>query len=479
MRRRIGSGGFATVWLCYDESLDSPVAVKVLADNWAGDFHVRQRFVEEGRFLRKVESPHVVPVYDAGELDDGRPYLVMAYADQGNLGDRLDLSPLPVGQALTVIRQTGDGLQALHQRGVLHRDVKPGNVLFRTVEAKSGQTEVRAMVGDLGLGKALDMSSRLTMVAGTPSYVSPEQARGEGLDARSDQYSLAALTYLVLAGRPPFSHATLGAAAAPGPPEPLGDHLPPAVDAVVRRGLAPDREDRFPDIAAYLTALDRAVEGVTEARPSAPQAWIPVDPELTQPGPRPTSSEASSTLPPPPGATRRARWPWLVAAALALAAGIGVGVAVQRHGDGTVTVRDDDGSLEVTVPRSWAGVQATDGWTPPGESQLLPALSVGSAADWQQDPGTQGVFLGVEPGDTLPELLPGHPECATTGDPLTDAVDGDPMVTVVHTGCGSQDGVVIERVRQVADSRQLWIQVRSDDRATANVVLDSVTVLGM
>ena len=90
MRRRIGSGGFATVWLAYDEQLDSPVAIKVLADNWTEDPHVRQRFLEEGRFLRKVESPHVVPVYDAGELDDGRPYLVMAYADQGTLADRLE-----------------------------------------------------------------------------------------------------------------------------------------------------------------------------------------------------------------------------------------------------------------------------------------------------------------------------------------------------------------------------------------------------
>ena len=91
MRRRIGSGGFATVWLAYDEQLDSPVAVKVLAENWTEDHHVRQRFLEEGRFLRKVESPHVVTVYDAGELEDGRPYLVMSNADQGTLADRLEI----------------------------------------------------------------------------------------------------------------------------------------------------------------------------------------------------------------------------------------------------------------------------------------------------------------------------------------------------------------------------------------------------
>ena len=218
VRRRIGSGGFATVWLAYDEQLDSPVAVKVLADNWTEDHHVRGRFIEEGRFLRKVESPHVVTVYDAGELDDGRPYLVMSYADQGTLADRLEVDGLTVGQSVEVVRQVGLGLQALHDHGVLHRDVKPANVLFRTPDPVSGarRGDVRAMLGDLGLGKALDVSSRLTMIAGTPTFVAPEQAQGEHLDPRADQYSLAALTFLMFTGRAPFAHASLSAAAAPG-----------------------------------------------------------------------------------------------------------------------------------------------------------------------------------------------------------------------------------------------------------------------
>ena len=200
VRRRLGAGAFATVWLAHDEQLDSPVAIKVLADNWAGDDHVRRRFVEEGRFLRKVESPYVVPVYDAGESEDGRPSLVMAFADQGTLAEWLARESLPRAQALQVITEVGAGLAALHARGVLHRDVKPGNVLLRSVDGR-----VRAMVADLGLGKELDMSSRLTVIAGDPVVRRAGAGPRRGADARADRFSLAALAYLLLAGRPAWS----------------------------------------------------------------------------------------------------------------------------------------------------------------------------------------------------------------------------------------------------------------------------------
>ena len=327
VRRRIGSGGFATVWLAYDEQLDSPVAVKVLAENWTEDTQVRQRFLEEGRFLRKVESPYVVSVYDAGELDDGRPYLVMSYADQGTLADRLEVEGLTTAQAMEVVRQVGAGLQALHGRGVLHRDVKPANVLFRTVDDSAHGTTVRAMVADLGLGKALDMSSRLTMIAGTPTFVAPEQAQGEPLDPRADQYSLAALTYLLLSGRAPYRHASLAAAAAPGPAGSMSTPerpVPEAVEAVVRRGLAVDREDRWPDVASYVAALEAALG--EEAAGAAPAAWLPLDPNLTQPGARPTPLRARGPLPEPvPPKRPRGRVLLGIAAAIALVAAAGVG----------------------------------------------------------------------------------------------------------------------------------------------------------
>jgi serine/threonine protein kinase len=478
VRRRIGSGGFATVWLAYDEQLDSPVAVKVLAENWTEDANVRQRFLEEGRFLRKVESPHVVTVYDAGSLDDDRPYLVMSYADQGTLADRLEADGLTVPQASEVVRQIGEGLHALHQRGVLHRDVKPANVLFRTVDPEHDGTLVRAMVGDLGLGKALDMSSRLTMIAGTPSYVAPEQAQGEHLDARADQFSLAALAFLLLSGRPAYSHSSLSAAAEPPAPPPLATPdrpFPEAVDAVVRRGLAADRDERYPDVPSFIDALRDALG--ESGMGSLPARWLPIDPELTQPGNRPSLVPTPDELPAPVSPKEKHR-PWWPAAVLALvllvAGGVGGWLAWRSTHDSR-TFTDADGTLSVTVPRSWARDVSLDGWRPPDSPTFSQsALSVGDRPDWRAS--GQGVFVGLMPESALPKKLPQHPTCSGPGTQRA-GTGGDPSVTAIWTGCPS-GGVIIEHAVQVSASRLLWVQVRSDDVKTAQDVLATVQTHG-
>ncbi|GAA4706715.1 serine/threonine-protein kinase [Nocardioides conyzicola] len=474
VRRRIGAGAFATVWLAYDEQLDSPVAVKVLAENWSEDLAVRQRFLEEGRFLRKVESPHVVTVYDAGELDDGRPYLVMSYADQGTLADRLEIDGLTPAQALEVVREIGAGLQTLHERGVLHRDLKPANVLFRSIDGR-----VRAMVADLGLGKSMEVSSRLTVIAGTPSFVAPEQAQGEPLDRRADLYSLAALTYLMLASRAAFSHASLSAAAAPGPPPPLSTPerpFPPEVESVVARGLAADREQRWPDAASYVGALESALGPLAG---DIGEPWLPLDPHLTQLGAPPSIKVDDTPLPEPTPPRRVRRWLLGTVAAVVVLAASGVGGYVVAHrGDPEVTVTDDESSISVTVPRAWDRHVATDGWRPEGADGDLPAVSLGTAGGWT-DPqsGAQGVFAGILPGDELPAQLPQHPECGQAGSRVPDNGQLGPSATVVYSDCPG--GVTVERVIQVTEDQLLWVQVRSHDRGTANRVLDDVAVHGM
>jgi hypothetical protein len=335
------------------------------------------------------------------------------------------------------------------------------------------------MVADLGLGKSMEVSSRLTVIAGTPSFVAPEQAQGEPLDARADQYSLAALTYLMLASRAAFSHASLAAAATPGPPPPLSTEerpYPPEVETVVCRGLAADREDRWPDVASYVAALEDALG---PAAGTDAELWLPLDPQLTQLGAAPSLRVDDGPLP-EPALPRRTRRRWLVALAAAaavvvVAAGV-AGYVAAGDGPDTATVSDEDGALTVTVPTAWEGAVADDGWQPPDEKTEYPALSVGTDPGWSDDPDAQGVFVGILAGTELPARVPGHPECATAQEPVNGDGTGRDAVTVFYTGCG--DGVMVERVVRLTDNRLLWVQVRSATTATANQVLDSVETHG-
>lgn len=501
VHRRIGSGAFATVWLAYDEHLDSPVAIKLLADNWTADAHVRARFVEEGRYLRRVESPHVVTVHDAGELDDGRPYLVMTYADQGTLAERIGGSDgLTTAQSLTVIAHLGRGLQALHERDVLHRDVKPGNVLFRSF---GNGSDTRAMLGDLGLGKALDISSRLTLIGGTPAFVAPEQAAGERLDARADQYSLATIAYLLLAGRPPFGHASLQAAAAPGPIPPMSTAertVATEIEAVLRRGLAPAKGERYPDVAAFADALGAAAMRSGEApavtRPGQP--WLPLREQSTLPG-RATAAGTTGPTPaaepaprPEPGSTRERprRGGWRPAAAagllllLAGAAGVaGYGLAHGRPArTGSVVLTDASGQISVRVPAAWDRYRSLSRWVPPdqpeGATARYPALWTGSTSDWNSSAvRAEGVFIGVLPSTRLPGSLPEHPGCQAHREILGKDLQGRDQTTVHYTGCPG--GIVIEQVTKLRGGRLLWVQVHSASISGGDAVLLSVATRGL
>lgn len=288
---RLGEGGFASVWLYRDDELQSDVAVKALADNWAQRLDIRERFLQEARILRRADSDYVVRVYDVGEAD-GTPYFVMSYADRGTVAHLLEREhALSLERTVDLISQAGAGLAVLHHHGSIHRDIKPANLLLRT--DGSGQ---RLMVADLGVAKAMLHASGLTHVVGTPAYMAPEQATGLGVDERADVYALAAVAYQMLTGRVAHggSISDLADLRLPPAPSSLAD-VPASVDEVVLRGLAPDREDRWPSVRAFVNAFQVLAPGAGRTllvSPPDPTYRVSHD----QPAPAPASVSGGRVL---------------------------------------------------------------------------------------------------------------------------------------------------------------------------------------
>ena len=265
----LGAGGMGVVYRAVDPALGRPVAVKVLRPEVAARPGAAARFAREGRALAALAGDHVVRVYAVGE-DAGRPYLAMERLDGETLAARLDRGRLPVAEAVRVGREVAAGLAAVHAAGIVHRDVKPGNVWL---DRATG----RAVLLDFGLALAPDRGESLTLaggVLGTPAYMAPEQARGEPVGPRADLFSLGAVLYHALAGRPPFPGPTpaavLTAVAVAIPPRlrRVNPAVPPALDALVARLLCKRPAGR--PGSAEAVARELAAGGGRGRRP----AWL-------------------------------------------------------------------------------------------------------------------------------------------------------------------------------------------------------------
>jgi serine/threonine protein kinase len=279
-RRALGAGSFATVWLADDEVLDSQVAVKVLADNWSQHADVRRRFIEEAKILRRIDHDRVVRIHDVDEMADGRPYFVMTWADRGTLNDRIQDhaasgTPMAIEEAVRLTIEICECLAVVHAFGVVHRDVKPSNVLFRSVRsherfaAKRRGTELgdeQMILGDFGLAKDLAAASGFTQAAGTPAYMAPEQARPTALiDHRVDVFGAASVLYEMLTGKPPITASTLSGVrrdvdgSAVTPIRAVRPDISPELAAVVGRALAFLPEQRYDSVVDFATALADAL----------------------------------------------------------------------------------------------------------------------------------------------------------------------------------------------------------------------------
>ena len=221
----LGTGAFATVWLARDPVLDLRVAIKVLADNWSRDPGIRARFIDEARVLWQADSSRIVRVHHVGELDDGRPYFVMGWADRGNLRERMRArfgtgSTFSIQETAAITAELCRAVGDVHALGRIHRDIKPANVLLRTTASRQSRSVVgladdeQLVLADFGLAKEIEASA-MTMVSGSPAYVVPEQARGvDRLDERADIYPLGLIMIELATGSSPAERATMLDAAA-------------------------------------------------------------------------------------------------------------------------------------------------------------------------------------------------------------------------------------------------------------------------
>lgn len=296
----IGRGGMASVYRGYDQTLGRTVAIKILKADLAGDAAFRTRFRLEAQAASRMAHPTIVRVFDAGEDVevgvDGHerpvPYIVMELVHGRLLKDVIAAGPVPIDDALRYVDGILEALEYSHRAGVVHRDIKPGNVMI----TDSGRIKVM----DFGIARAVSDSSstvaETTAIVGTAAYFSPEQAKGESVDARADLYSTGVVLYELLTGRPPFRGDTPVAVAyqhvseAPVPPSELTESVPRALDAVVLRALAKDPFQRPQDAAGFREDLDATVEGKEPTK----RQMSALSNELYGPNPRQAAETARS-----------------------------------------------------------------------------------------------------------------------------------------------------------------------------------------
>ncbi|TML16887.1 MAG: Stk1 family PASTA domain-containing Ser/Thr kinase [Actinobacteria bacterium] len=347
--RKLGSGGMADVYLAEDEELGRRVAIKILNDKYATDDQFIERFRREAKNAAGLSHPNIVSIYDRGEAE-GTYYIAMEYLDGRSLKELVVArGPLPISDAISATRQVLAALRFAHRKGVVHRDIKPHNVM--------ADADGRLKVTDFGIARAgVSQMTEAGSIIGTAQYLSPEQARGAPVDQRSDLYSIGIVLYEMLSGQVPFTGespveiAMKHLSDTPRPPSLLRPDIPPDLDMVVLRALAKSPEDRFQTAEEMDAELGRVASGVGvtaetadaatavlsgTALASAPTAVVPPR------RPPPEARRSYRYAEPPP--RRRPVWPWLLALLLVVLAGVAGWYAFGKiqdslGGSGTVSV---------------------------------------------------------------------------------------------------------------------------------------------
>ncbi len=338
----LGEGGMASVYKALQPSVGRYVALKVLPRHLAGEATFLARFQQEARLVAQLQHPHILPTFDFGEAD-GYAYLAMPFMENGTLVSLMNGSPLPLSRVRRIVSQIGDALDYAHAHGVIHRDVKPSNVLMD----KRGN----CLLTDFGVAKIVEGSAKLTTtggVIGTPAYMSPEQGLGEKLDGRSDQYALAVIMYELATGKPPYNAETPMAIVIKHindplpPPRTLNPELPIAVERVIVKALAKKPEDRYPTVGDMIRAIEAAIPE-TGAVSAVDTAAITVKTEA-------------------PPKSKAPLWAWAVGAVAVIGLVIGAFFAlsgVNSNATPTPAIADQPTATAPAQPTDTAAPQAT------------------------------------------------------------------------------------------------------------------------
>ncbi len=283
IKSELGRGGMATVYRAFDPISNREVAIKILPRELTNNLITRARFKRELKLIASLEHPAIVPVYDVGGEDDHQPFFVMRYMSGGSLSDMIKRGRFSLRDAALIIERLASALDHAHSRGVIHRDIKPDNVLF--------DASNNPYLSDFGVAKLTEslVSATGQEVIGTPAYISPEQALGESVDHRADVYGLGAMLYEMLTGERPFGKDTVIGLALQHVNDPVPSvlkarpDLPPEVDTIIKTAMAKNREER------YATALDLSHElnkVAYEGEPTMPKYAPLVDRPTAAPAPR-------------------------------------------------------------------------------------------------------------------------------------------------------------------------------------------------
>jgi serine/threonine protein kinase len=372
LERRLGVGGMATVQLAFDTRLERNVAVKLLAEHLAEDASFVSRFRREALAAARLVHPNIVQVFDFGsDSRTGRQFIVMEYVDGHSCAELLrDNGPMSPRDAVEILTQACRGLDYAHRNGVVHRDVKPGNLMVNT--------DGVVKLADFGIAKAAEQSdiTKVGSVLGTAAYLSPEQARGEPAGPASDMYALGVVSYQLMAGHLPYEAASLTDLARlqdSGPPPRLSDEVrdvPVTLAAAVARALARDPAQRYEDAAEMEDALRDGLAGVghtedldatrhlpdedatrmlpptssTAARPRRPLT------PLVEDAPPPRRPAPSRRQPPPPKRSGAGKWIALLFVVVVIVAGVIAYQALDSGGNQQVQLNENvRGNLDDSV----------------------------------------------------------------------------------------------------------------------------------